>query len=47
MRIPLKITPQEIIDTYDLKALVDYQGWIYMCIEKVMYGLKQDGIIEN
>ena len=23
MRIPLKIVPQEIIDTYDLKALVD------------------------
>ena len=32
MRIPLKITPQEIIDTYDLKALVDDQGWIYMSI---------------
>ena len=26
MRIPLKIVPQEIIDTYDLKALVDSQG---------------------
>ena len=29
MRIPLKIIPQEIIDTYDLKALVDDLGWIY------------------
>ena len=47
MRIPLKITPQEIIDTYDLKALVYYQGWIYMLIEKVMYGLKQAGITAN
>ena len=47
MRIPLKIIPQEIIDTYDLKALVDDQGWIYMRIEKSMYGLKQDGIIAN
>ena len=45
MRIPLKINPQEIIDTYDLKALVDDQGWIYMQIKKGMYGLKQAGII--
>ena len=47
MRIPLKIIPQEIIDTYDLKALVDDQGWIYMHIEKFMYGLKQAEIIDN
>ena len=47
MRIPLKIIPQEIIDTYDLKARVDDQGWIYMHIEKVMYGLKQAGIVAN
>ena len=47
MRIPLKIIPQEIIDTYDLKALVDDQEWIYMGIEKGMYGLKQAGIIAN
>ena len=45
MRIPLKIIPQEIIDAYDLKALVDYQGWIYMRIEKCMYDLKHSGII--
>ena len=32
MRIPLKIIPQEIIGTYDLKALVDNKGWIYMRI---------------
>ena len=30
MRIPLKIIPQYIIDTYDLTALVNYQEWIYM-----------------
>ena len=47
MRIPLKIIPQEIIDNYDLKGLVDDQGWIYMRIEKGMYGLKQAGIIAN
>ena len=47
MRISLKIIPQEIIDTYDLTALIDDQGWIYMRIEKGMYGLKQAGIIAN
>ena len=45
MRIPLKIIPHEIIDTYDLKALVDDQGWIYMRIKKGMYGPKQARII--
>ena len=47
MRIPLKIIPQEIIDTYEPKALVDNQGWIYMRIEKGVYGLKLAGIITN
>ena len=47
MRIPLKIIPQEIIDTYDLKSLVEEQGWIYMRIKNVMHGLKQAGIIAN
>ena len=47
MRIPLKITPQEIIDSYNLTAMVDNQGWIHMRIEKVMYGSKQSGIITN
>ena len=45
MRIPLKIIPQDIIGTYDLKALVDKQGWIYMRIKKGMFSLKQAGII--
>ena len=47
MRILFKIIPQEIIDTYDLKTLVDDQGLIYMRIEKGMYGLKQAGITSN
>ena len=47
MRIPLKITPQEIIDTNYLRELVDNQGWIYMRINKCMYGLNQSGIIAN
>ena len=28
MRIPVEIIPQEIIDAYNLTALVDDQGWI-------------------
>ena len=47
MRSPLKIIPQEIIDAYNLTALVDDQGWIYMHIDKGMYCLKQVGIIAN
>ena len=40
MHIPLKITPQEIVDASNLIALFDDQGWIYIHIEKGMYGLK-------
>ena len=47
MLTPLEITPQEIIDAYNLTALVDNQGWIYMRIKKGMYWLKQNGIIAN
>ena len=47
MWIPLKIIPQQIIETYDIKAMVDDQGWIYKCTKKGMYGLKQAGIITN
>ena len=47
MRIPLIIIPQEIIDAYNLTALVDNQGWIYMLIKKGMYVLKKAGIITN
>ena len=47
MCIPLKIIPQEIIDAYNLTALVDDQGWIYMRIKKGIYGFKQAGIIAN
>ena len=47
MHIILKIIPQEIIDAYNLAILVDNQGWIYMCIDKGVYGLKQSGIIAN
>ena len=45
MRISFKIIAQEIIDAYNLTALLDDQGWIYIHIEKGMYGIKQAGII--
>ena len=44
MRIPLKTIPHEIINTYDLKAMVDDQVWIYMHIKKCMHILKHAGI---
>ena len=47
MRIPLKITPQEIVDAYNLATLVDNQGWIYTRIMKGMYGIKKSRIIAN
>ena len=47
MRIPLKIVKQEIIYAYNLVIPVDNPGWIYMHIEKGMYGLKQSRIIAN
>ena len=47
MLILLKITPEKIINAYNLTALVNDQGWTYMCIEKGIYGLKRAGIIAN
>ena len=44
-QIAMKIIPQEIINTYDLNALVDDQGCTYMRIRKGMYGLKQPGFL--
>ena len=45
-RIALKLTPQEIIETYDL---VDNRsdGYMYVRVEKGMYGLVQAGIIAH
>ena len=33
MRIPLEIIPWEIVDAYNLTALVDDQGWVDVRIE--------------
>ena len=45
MLVPLIIIPEDIIYTYNLTALVNNQGWVYIRIDKGMYGLKQDKII--
>ena len=46
MRMPLKLIPDEIIDLYQLrdKAKGEY---VYMEIQKGMYGLPQAGILAN
>jgi hypothetical protein len=47
MRLRLDIIPEEIILAYNLGAIVDPGGWIYIKIRKRMDGLPQVGILEN
>ena len=47
MRLPISIIMQDFTDSYNLQSLVDNQEWVYFRIDKVMYGLKQAGIIAN
>ena len=42
MRIPLKMIPQSIIDTYNLQPLI-HNGYIYFQVDKGLYGLVQAG----
>jgi hypothetical protein len=37
---------EEIVDKYNIKALA-VDGWVYIEIRKVMYGLKQAGLLAN
>jgi hypothetical protein len=46
MRIPIKLTPQEIIVQYNLLPLVS-DGHVYIEVQKGMYGLSQSGILAN
>ena len=46
MKMALKLIPQEIIDEYNLTAIA-HDGYIYIQIEKGMYGLPQAGKIAN
>jgi len=46
MKMALKLIPQEIIDEYNLTSIA-HDGFIYIQIEKGMYGLPQAGKIAN
>ena len=46
LKMEIKIIPQEIIDKYDLLNK-QYDGFLYVRIEKGMYGLVQAGIIAH
>ena len=47
MKFHISTIPQEIIDKYNLLNIVDNHGFVYVKIVKVMYGLKQAGIIAH
>ena len=46
-KIHRKNIPREFIDAYNLEPLFDDQGFMYVQIERGMYGLKQAGRIAN
>ena len=47
MRIHISLLPPEAIDEYNLNDFVDPQGYVYIQINKGMYGLKQAGSIAH
>ena len=46
MKLPLDIIPEEIIQQYNLRNL-EHKGFVYMEIQKGVYGLPQAGKIAN
>jgi hypothetical protein len=46
MKMLLSRFPEEIVQKYNLNALA-VDGWVYIEIRKVMYGLKQAGLLAN
>jgi hypothetical protein len=47
MQLRLDLIPDNIICQYNLRDLVDEQGWVYIKIQMGMYGLPQAGILAN
>ena len=47
MRVHITDVPNEIIDQYDLRSKADDRGWVYIRIDKGMYGLPQAGRLAN
>ena len=45
MKISLKYFPEDIIKKYNLMQLVDSNGYVYIQINKGMYGLKQAAVL--
>ena len=45
IKVPIKYFPQDIQDKYHLQDLVHNDGYVYICINKGMYGLKQAVIL--
>jgi hypothetical protein len=46
MKMLLSRFPEEIVQKYNLNALA-VDGWVYIEIQKGMYGLKQAGLLAN
>ena len=46
MKLPLEIIPDKIIQQYKLQDL-EHKGFVYMEIQKGMYGLTQAGKMTN
>ena len=46
MRLHLDIIMEDIIEAYNLRVL-DMNGWVYIEIQKGMYGLPQAGILDK
>eukprot|EP00957_Ditylum_brightwellii_P013416 1013179-Ditylum_brightwellii.AAC.1 len=47
MPIAYNLLPKEIIEKYDLEELKTEDGWVYIKIQKGMYGLSQVDILAN
>jgi hypothetical protein len=47
IKLRLELIPDEIIRQYNLKDLVNEQGWVYIEIRMGMYSLLQAGILAN
>jgi hypothetical protein len=47
MKIHISLIPDEIINEHNLLEKVDENGWVYIRVEKGMYGLPQSGLLAN
>jgi hypothetical protein len=45
VRIKIKDVPDEIIKEYNLREMVDDDGYLYVEVRKGMYGLPQAGLL--